>query len=537
MASEDRSMKYVAQSAWFSIAILWICLSLTASPAWGQFTDAAADATLLPSVAEGFEVTLVASEPLVRQPCSMAFDRRGRLFIGMGPQYRNPTPETDGDRVVLVLDENHDGKADRIHAFGEGLNAIQGLLWVGDDLWVANAPDLTILRDLDGDDVADRYTRLYTDLGNLEHGLHGLQLGPDGRVYMSKGNSKGLTQPGRLAPKAFRDLWGVDAPAGTPDIPAPEVFTRESYRRNYHDPADDWGLDGGILRCQPDGSQLEVVCRGFRNPWDIAFDSGFDGIGTDNDQTEGDRVFSVLPGGHFGWNHPWSSHWSDRLHLPTAPVSGPLFEGSGTGVTYYDADQFPEPYRRVFFINDWLSKTTYLWRPHWDGGLMRPAEGGWQPFVVGGQALFRPTDLEVGPDGALWILGWSRGYGVEWDDQGQMTNEGRIYRVAATSVPSHSLGEPQANESDRSIERSTLENCVAEFRSPLMVRRRDAQLALLQIGSSAIDPVIGRLKAGMLDECQETWLVWTLGQFDLLDKKSIKRCSIGPPLILCDRSC
>jgi putative membrane-bound dehydrogenase-like protein len=519
MASEDRSMKYVAQSAWFSIAILWICLSLTASPAWGQFTDAAADATLLPSVAEGFEVTLVASEPLVRQPCSMAFDRRGRLFIGMGPQYRNPTPETDGDRVVLVLDENHDGKADRIHAFGEGLNAIQGLLWVGDDLWVANAPDLTILRDLDGDDVADRYTRLYTDLGNLEHGLHGLQLGPDGRFYMSKGNSKGLTQPGRLAPKAFRDLWGVDAPAGTPDIPAPEVFTRESYRRNYHDPADDWGLDGGILRCQPDGSQLEVVCRGFRNPWDIAFDSGFDGIGTDNDQTEGDRVFSVLPGGHFGWNHPWSSHWSDRLHLPTAPVSGPLFEGSGTGVTYYDADQFPEPYRRVFFINDWLSKTTYLWRPHWDGGLMRPAEGGWQPFVVGGQALFRPTDLEVGPDGALWILGWSRGYGVEWDDQGQMTNEGRIYRVAATSVPSHSLGEPQANESDRSIERSTLENCVAEFRSPLMVRRRDAQLALLQIGSSAIDPVIGRLKAGMLDECQETWLVWTLGQFDLLDRK------------------
>ncbi|MFM8323700.1 MAG: hypothetical protein ACKN9U_02425, partial [Pirellulaceae bacterium] len=64
-----------------------------------------------------------------------------------------------------------------------------------------------------------------------------------------------------------------------------------------------------------------------------------------------------------------------------------------------------------------------------------------------------------------------------------------------------------------------MENCVAEFRSPLMVRRRDAQLALLQIGSSAIDPVIGRLKAGMLDECQETWLVWTLGQFDLLDRK------------------
>jgi putative membrane-bound dehydrogenase-like protein len=512
-------MKCVAQRFWFSIGLLVLCFSSTATPARGQFTDAAADAALLPSVPEGFEVMLYASEPLVRQPCSMAFDRRGRLFIGMGPQYRNPTPETAGDRVVLVLDENQDGRADRIQAFGEGLNAIQGLLWVGDDLWVANAPDLTILRDLDGDDVADRYTRLYTDLGNLEHGLHGLQLGPDGRVYMSKGNSKGLTQPGRVAPKAFRDLWGVDAPEGTPDIPDPEVFTRDSYRRNYHDPSDDWGLDGGILRCQTDGSQLEVVCRGFRNPWDIAFDSGFHGIGTDNDQTEGDRVFSILSGGHFGWNHPWSSHWSDRVHLPTAPVSGPLFEGSGTGVAYYDAEQFPEPYRRVFFVNDWLSKTTYLWRPHWDGGLMRPAEGGWQPFVVGGRSLFRPTDLEVGPDGALWILGWSRGYGAEWDEQGQMTNEGRIYRIAAQSLPSGSIGKRQAIESDRSNERWTLERCVEEFRSPLVVRRRDAQLALLQIGSSVIDAIIDRLQAGNLNEGQETWLAWTLGQLDLRDNR------------------
>jgi putative membrane-bound dehydrogenase-like protein len=519
-------MKCLAQSVWFAIAIVLVCFTLPAYPALGQFTDATADPALLPSVPDDFDVTLYASEPLVRQPCSMAFDRRGRLFIGMGPQYRNPTPETAGDRVVLVLDENQDGKADRIHAFGEGFNSIQGLLWVGDDLWVANAPDLTILRDLDGDDVADRYTRLYTDLGNLEHGLHGLQLGPDGRVYMSKGNSKGLTQPGRIAPKAFRDLWGVEAPVGTPDMPTPEVFTRDSYRRNFHDPADDWGLDGGILRCQPDGSQLEVVCRGFRNPWDIAFDSGFHGIGTDNDQTEGDRVFSILPGGHFGWNHPWSSHWSDSPHPPTAPVSGPLFEGSGTGVVYYDTDRFPEPYRRVFFVNDWLSKTTYLWRPRWDGALLRPTGDGWQPFVLGGQSLFRPTDLEVGLDGALWILGWSRGYGVEWDDHGQMTNEGRIYRVAAKAMATGSVAGAHPIDSDQPIERSTLEAAIAEFRSPLSVRRRDAQLALLRSGSSVIEPVIGRLQAGNLDECQETWLAWTLGQLDLKDSR-IDRVLLG----------
>ena len=74
------------------------------SPAWGQFVDKSADLNALPKVPPGFEVTLFASEPLVRQPCSMAFDERGRLFVGMGPQYRNPTPETPGDSVVMVLD-------------------------------------------------------------------------------------------------------------------------------------------------------------------------------------------------------------------------------------------------------------------------------------------------------------------------------------------------------------------------------------------------------------------------------------------------
>jgi glucose/arabinose dehydrogenase len=137
-----------------------------------DFNDKAADRDALPRVPKGFEVSVFASEPLVRQPCSMAFDARGRLYVGMGPQYRNPKPDTPGDSVAMVLDTNGDGRADKIRIFATGFNAIQGLAWHGKDLWVANAPDLTIVRDLDGDDEADEYDRIYTDLGNLEHGLH-----------------------------------------------------------------------------------------------------------------------------------------------------------------------------------------------------------------------------------------------------------------------------------------------------------------------------------------------------------------------------
>jgi hypothetical protein len=63
----------------------------------------------LPEVPPGFTITLFARDPLVRHPCSMAFDARGRLFVGMGPQFRMPRPDTPGDSVVIVLDTDGDG--------------------------------------------------------------------------------------------------------------------------------------------------------------------------------------------------------------------------------------------------------------------------------------------------------------------------------------------------------------------------------------------------------------------------------------------
>ena len=493
------------------LGVLWLVLWCGTLPA--QFIDKGADAEVLPQVPAGFQVTVFAREPLVRQPCSMAFDVRGRLFVGMGPQYRNPTPETPGDSVVIVTDADGDGVAETVKVFATGFNAVQGLAWRGRDLWVANAPDLTIVRDLDGDDEADEYVRVYTDLGNLEHGLHGLNWAPDGKLYMSKGNSKGLNRPGRYAPKPFRELWGMVAPAGTPDFPAPRTFRKGEYRHAYHDPADDWGLYGGVLRCDDGGRNLQIVSRGYRNPWDITTDSGFNWLGTDNDQTQGDRVFMPFFGAHFGWNHPWNAQWSDAIDAPTAPVSGPLFEGSGTGLVFYDATQFPEPFRRVFFINDWLRKTTFLWRPKWDGALLRPEGNQWETFVDGGKSLYRPTDIEVGPDGALWVLGWSRGYGAEWRD-GKMTNEGRIFRISwkqnagAERRPASRVAAMQ----DRSV--IELLDC---FAGPLPIWRTDAQRELIRRGQAVRQPLVEHLGSGQLTEMQETWVSWSLGLLDPRD--------------------
>jgi putative membrane-bound dehydrogenase-like protein len=478
-----------------------------------DFSDKQADGEALPTVPAAFEVTVFARDPLVRQPCSMAFDAKGRLFVGMGPQYRNPTPETPGDSVVIVLDSDGDGRADQTRVFATGFNAVQGLAWHGRDLWVANSPDLTVVRDLDGDDEADEYVRVYTDLGNLEHGLHGLTWAPDGKLYMSKGNSKGLTLPGRAAPKPFRDLWGVTAIPGTPDFPAPQVFRKQDYQHAYHDPADDWGMDGGVLCCDDGGTNLEIVSRGFRNPWDIALDDGFNMLGTDNDQTTGDRVFMPFYSAHFGWNHPWSSHWSTAPHLPTAPVSGPLFEGSGTGVVFGNSPQFPPMYRNVFFINDWLRKTTFVWRPDWDGAVMRPRGGDWEPFIVGGNSLFRPTDIEFGPDGALWVLGWSSGYGAEWKDD-QLTNEGRIFRIAWKEHPP--VNALVANNGEL-LRGRTVTDLIDDFSRPLPVCRIDAQDELVRRGPQVRDSLVAVLESRRLSRVQETWTAWSLGRIAIDD--------------------
>ncbi|MBM3824916.1 MAG: hypothetical protein FJ404_18880, partial [Verrucomicrobia bacterium] len=494
-------------SAWLAF------LSAGCQLATAAFVDPSAERDALPTVPPGFEVSFFAREPLVRQPCSMAFDAKGRLCVGMGPQYRSPKPETPGDSVVLVLDTDGDGNADRTKIFATGFNAIQGLAWHGRDLWVANAPDLTVVRDLDGDDEADEYVLIYTDLGNLEHGLHGLNWAPDGRLYMSKGNSKGLTQPGRIAPKPFRDLWGMPAPTGSPDFPEPRTFKKGEYQKAYHDPADDWGVQGGVLRCDDGGLNLEIVSRGMRNPWDITFDTGFNWLGTDNDQTTGDRVFMPFFGANFGWNHPWSAHWGTDAHPPTAPVSGPLFEGSGTGVIYGDSPQFPSSHRGVFYINDWLRKATFVWRPRWDGALLRPA-GEWEPFVQGGKSLFRPTDLQVGPDGALWILGWSSGYGAEYKD-GQMTSEGRVFRVVSKSSPPARWQTPKR---DKPLAKWTVSELVEDFDGPLPVWRIDAQDELVRRGPSVKAELLSMLGTRGINEARETWTAWTLGRLTPQDR-------------------
>lgn len=510
------------------LVFLPLCVFAGARTA-AAFEDRAPALRDLPEIVPGFEIRLFAREPVVRNPCSLAFDRRGRMFVGMGPQYRNPTPSTPPDSVVIVQDSDGDGVGDRTHTFATGFNCIQGLAWHGRDLWVANAPDLTVVRDLDGDDVADEYVRVFTDLGNIEHGIHGLNWAPDGRLYFTKGNSKGVVvsewktdEPDRLAPRPFRELWGVPGPPDAPDFPEPKTFTRETYRNTYQDPRDDWGRMGGVLRCDDMGRDLEIVARGLRNPYGLAFNDSFDWLGTDQDQNEGDRLFMPFFGAHFGWSHAWSTHWTGENHLPTVPISAPVFAGSGSGVVWADAPHWPPSHRGVWIINDWLLKSTHIYRPSWDGALVRPRGGSWETLITGKDALYRPVDMAFGPDGALYILGWGRGYGVEWDKDGNMTNEGRIFRVAPRNAA------PLPPPDPTPLESLSVAALIGEFSSWLAVRRIDARNELVRRGAAVLPDLLAALRSGNLPRMQETWTVWAAARCGMDDRDLVAMARPSP---------
>ena len=477
-----------------------------------------------PTLPTGFEISLFASEPLIRNPTCLAFDRLGRAFVAQGPQFRKPRENTPGDTINILIDRDNDGIADDVKIFAQGFNSIHGLAWKGDDLYVANAPDFTVVRDTDGDDIADEYIKIYTDLGNLEHSLHGLNWAPDGKLYMSKGNSKGLTQPGRIAPKPFRDLWGVESPEGSPQLPSAEKFTAKKYKKNYHNPSDDWGREGGILRCDPMGKNLEITSRGFRNPWDMAMDDSFNFLGTDNDQNGGDKIFMPFYGAHFGWGHSWSYNWTDFSHLPTAPHSGPFFNGSGTGVIYYSLDRFPQRYRNVFFINDWGRKCTYVMRPRWNGSLLQSDTGN-EPleiFADSKGSLFKPSDIEVGPDGALWVLSWGNGYGAIWDGEPRLENqknEGRIFRIWHRENPPYKKNEWLSSKRLKPISKWSLQELVDDLGQAIPSWRTDAQEELIQRNTLEISNALIRLTKAAKTQAEETWLMWTLAQHETKDPK------------------
>ncbi|MEP4076816.1 c-type cytochrome [Haloferula sp.] len=294
-----------------------------------------------------------------------------------------------GDIYRVVVDGGKT-RAEKLEVDLQGAHAI---LWHGDSLFVtvteAKKRGVFRARDLDGDGSFEKIEKILTHNGGGEHGGHSLVPSPDGEwIYFIAGNRT-------KAPKVERS-WSADG------LGEDQLLPRNPDGRGH---ARDIMAPGGwIARFRPDGSDLEYIAGGFRNPYDMAFNEHGELFAYDADM-EWDlglpwyrptRLNHVTPGAEFGWRNgtgKWPEFYEDSLG--SVVDFGP---GSPTGVVSGKGAAFPAKYQRAIYCLDWTFATIYAVHLTPDGVSYR---GEREEFLAGrGLPL---TDAVIGNDGALYF--------------------------------------------------------------------------------------------------------------------------------------
>ena len=314
---------------------------------------------------------------------AMDFDPKGRLVIAR-------------EKKGLLRLTLKDGKVAKLEVINEDLPEIRGVLFAHDALYVnSNSHNLRTnprdrtgglyrLRDTNGDDQYDEVQLLGERTATGGHGRNDIALGPDGKIYLIGGDSV-------AKPKAFTNL--------TPEIP------------NYL-PGDDLP-HGHVMRTDMDGQHWELVCKGLRNPYGIAFnpDGEMFTFDADAEHDMGSAWYrpthlrQLVQGADYHWRRvtgKWPPYYAD--HADNPPTTLIIGKSSPTSVKFGTKSRFPHAYQQALYILDW----TYgrILAIH-----MTPRGAGYQSrteiFLQGRPA--NVTDLAFGPDGAMYFVTGGRG--------------------------------------------------------------------------------------------------------------------------------
>jgi putative membrane-bound dehydrogenase-like protein len=415
----------------------------------------------LPKVADGFKIRLVAAVPAVHYPCQVATAPDGSLYVGEDPMDQIGPATKPIDRILLF----RDGKDPVV--FAEKLNAIFGMVWHDAALYVMNMPNLTVLRDTDGDGKADLRKELFTDMGVPagtpndfnDHIVSGLKIGIDGYLYISVGDK------------------GVPKATG-PDKRMAQV------------------VGGGVLRCRSDGTGLEVYSTGTRNHLEPNLDDR-DNLFTYDNTDDGlgwwTRVTFHVDGGYFGYPHDYHNR-TDRMLPRIAEYGG----GSPCGGDFYGDDVWPEQYRGCLFWAEWGQRAVRAFRFAPQGASFKIADK--IEFVEPGAVdSFRPLDLAFSHDGkTLYIADWSLG---SWGNKTEKL--GRVYAVTYG-------GADAVKTRQRGNDKEPIEAQIRQLGHPAFHERSRAQAALIRHGKSSLIPVTAALESWKTDPIAKRHLLWVL---------------------------
>ncbi|HEV3079802.1 MAG TPA: PVC-type heme-binding CxxCH protein, partial [Gemmataceae bacterium] len=365
-------------------------------------------------VADGLEFKLWASEPLFVNPTCMDIDHKGRVWVCESVNYRDtlhhrPLRRPAGDRIVILEDTKGLGKADKATTFYQapellaplGLAVAKDPVGPGYKVYVCQSPNILLFEDKDGDGKADGPPKkLLTGFRGIDHdhGVHGILIGPDGKLYFSVGD------------QGVENLQSSDGKG-------------RKWTTNHTD-----CQAGTIWRCDFDGKNLELIAHNFRNEYEPCVDSFGTIFVSDNDDdgNQQTRICYVMPGGNYGYwpRGPGQSHWHEEQPGVLPKILRTYF-GSPTGMCVYEGSLLPKKYWGQLLHTDAGPRHVrcYHLKPHGAGYDVDRED-----MVTSTDTWFRPSDICVAPDGSVFVADWYDP-GVGGHGMGDITR-GRIYRLA-----------------------------------------------------------------------------------------------------------
>lgn len=429
-------------------------------------------------VPPGFVVELVASEPDILKPLNMAFDVKGRLWVTVTTEYPFPAPpdRPGRDAVKILEDTDGDGRADKIITFADELNIPIGVYPYQQGAIVFSIPHIWYLEDTDGDDRADRRIKLYGPMG-YERDTHGMnnafRRGLDGWLYACHG---------------FNNETRV---AGT-----------DGHEVVMH--------SGNTYRMRVDGARIEHFTFGQVNPFGMTMDEWFRLFTAD---CHSKPIYQLIRNGYypsFGKPHDglgFVPPLMDHLHGSTAIA----------GVVCYVADQFPPEYRGNFFSGNVMTSRVNRNSVIEHGATIRLRE---EPdFVVSSDPWFRPVDLCLGPDGALYIADFYNRiighYEVPLDHPGRDRTRGRIWRVRYVGDAPTVANQPPPVTARFDLSNASVDELIRWFEHPNLTCRMLATDALSdRVAMAAVETLISafRTSPSPTARLHSLWVLFRLGQ-------------------------
>lgn len=392
---------------------------------------------------EGFSVRAVATEPMVRQPVSVSFDSRGRMWVMQYLQYPHyagikpvkqdqylrtvfdkvPEPPPHGpkglDKLTICYDPDENGVFRKSKDFATGLNIASGFCIGNGGVYVAQPPYLLFYADKNEDDVPDGDPEVLLSGFGIEdsHSLaNSLQWGPDGWLYGAAGSTSTCKIANPANPKQVIEF------------------------------------QQGIWRYHPKTKTFELFSEGGGNTYGLDFDRHGNAIAGTN--WGGFACLHQMQGAYYVKG--FSKH--GPLHNPHTygyfdhvPYTG--FKGGHVtcGGVLYDADVYPEQYRGQYVAANLLSNAVYWHKLERAGSSFKAKHGG--DLLTTDDTWFRPIDIQLGPDGCLYVVDWydKRAAHLDPVDNWDKTN-GRVYRIEYKGGPKYETFDLRAKKTAELVE-------------------------------------------------------------------------------------